>query len=433
MKSREQKNLGFFIYMDMNVLFISADDMSYHSTGLAGCEILNITPTLDMLGHTGAFFQNAHTTVGLCQPSRSVWTTGLYPWNNGATGFNNVFAHTKTLVEILNQNGFSTGIIGKAEHLGPAQKFNWDFKVNGYTKFAKWGKNANQFYSLSKAFLSATHEPFFLMVNSHFPHRPFDNKSRFSIKDVQVPGFLPDTPEVRSELALYYEGVARCDHTVQLILEALKESGKADNTLILFTSDHGMAFPFVKACCYHFSTKVPLIWNFPSIIKPKIIDDYVGGVDIFPTLLDFLDISCEVDGRSYKSTLEKNEPFNKSVYTCLCQLYSGQYLQTRAVHNKDYCYITNFWTKDKKIFEEDGSLENQASLQSLKLHRPKMYKKLRFRSDEEFYDIKKDPFAKNNITTNSFAKNQMKKLMLNYAVMSKDEMTISKIKSHMFL
>lgn len=160
----------------MNIVFISADDMSYFSTGLAGCQFPSITPTLDELGKQGVFFTNAHTTVGLCQPSRSVWMTGLYPWNNGATGFNNVFNHVPTLVEVLNNKGYCTGIIGKAEHLSPTHKFDWNFKVNGYTKFAHWGKDAERYYKLTKAFLTTTEKPFFLMINSHFPHRPFDKK-----------------------------------------------------------------------------------------------------------------------------------------------------------------------------------------------------------------------------------------------------------------
>lgn len=408
----------------MNILFVSADDMSYHSTGLAGCKIPNITPTLDKLGNEGVFFQNAHTTVGLCQPSRSVWTTGLYPWNNGATGFNDVFIHVTTLIEILNSQGFSTGIIGKAEHLSPESKYNWNYKINGYTRFAQWGKSANQFYELSKTFFSIAPQPFFLMVNSHFPHRPFDNKSRFNVNDIDVPGFLPDTPVVREELSLYFEGVKRCDHTIELVLNALKESGKAEDTLIIFTSDHGMAFPFVKACCYHFSTKVPLIWHYPKLFTPKINKSYVSSVDIFPTIMDLLNLPCEVDGRSYKDALKENSPFKQDVYTCLCQLYSGQYFQTRAIHNKDHCYILNFWADGVKTFHEDGSLEHNPSLQSLKLHRPNMYKKLRFRSPEEFYNINKDPFAIKNIKENSVEKKTIRKLMYDYAIKTKDEIVI---------
>lgn len=412
----------------MNIVFISADDMSYFSTGLSGCEFSSITPTLDELGKQGVFFTNAHTTVGLCQPSRSVWMTGLYHWNNGDTGFNNVFNHVPTLIEILNNKGYCTGIIGKAEHLSPTHKFDWNFKVNGYTKFAHWGKDAERYYKLTKAFLTTTEKPFFLMINSHFPHRPFDKKSRYNEDDVEVPAFLPNTPEVRKEIALYYEGVSRCDHTVKRVLDALKETDSHHDTLIIFTSDHGMAFPFVKACCYHFSTKVPLIWYCPNSLKPKTVNDYVGGVDIFPTLLDFLKIEHKVDGKSYKSAIETDQKFKDEVYTCLCQLYSGEYFQTRAVHNSQYCYIVNFWADGVKTFHEDGCLESQPSLQSLKNHTPKMYKKLRYRSQEEFYDLNNDPFAKHNLIHESTDKKNMRRLLINYAKETNDTVTLDKFR-----
>lgn len=417
----------------MNIVFISADDMSYSSTGLAGCEFSAITPNIDKLGQEGVFFTNSHTTVGLCQPSRSVWMTGLYPWNNGATGFNDVFQHVTTLVEILSNKGYATGIIGKAEHLTPHNKFDWNFKINGYTKFLHWGKDAERYYELSKTFFATTHKPFFLMVNSHYPHRPFENKSRYKKEDVLVPEFLPDTPEVREEISAYYEGVSRCDFIVKRIIDALKDTGSYEDTLILFTSDHGMAFPFVKACCYHYSTKVPLIWHYPKLLKSKIVHDYVGGVDIFPTILDLINTKKNVDGQSYKNTLLTGQKFKNDVYTCLCQLYSGEYFQTRALHNENYCYILNFWSDGIKAFQEDGSLEKQLALESLKKHHPKMYKKLRFRSNEEFYDLKKDPFARNNLNSNIHEKRNMKRLMLEYARKSKDNLAIDKIKDDLLL
>ena len=92
-------------------------------------------------------------------------------------------------------------------------------------------------------------------------------------------------------------------------IRALKESKKYDDTLIIFTSDHGMSFPFVKANCYHFSSKVPLIWHFPKVIQPKIADTFVSGVDIMPTILELINIKTNIkmDGSSYVETLKTNK------------------------------------------------------------------------------------------------------------------------------
>lgn len=414
----------------MNIVFISADDMSYNSTGMSGNNLKDLTPTLDWLGENGAFFKNAHTTVGLCQPSRSVWMTGLYPWENGATGFDPVFNHVTTLVDLLFKQ-YSTGIIGKAEHLTPEKRFPWNFRVNGYNKFCQNGKSPKKFYELTKSFLQTTTKPFFLMVNSHYPHRPFPKKSRFSSSEIQVPGFLPDTKETREELSLYYEAVRGCDDTVGLILKALDETKNLDDTLIIFTSDHGMAFPFVKANCYHFSTKVPLIWYYPKVIQPKLVDTFVTGVDVMPTILNFIQgikSIPKMQGSSYKDTLINGSNFKNEAFTCLCKLYFGNNFETRAIHNKEYCYIVNYWSNGKNQFVEDGCEDIMPSMKSIMRHRPRDYKKIRFRSPEELYDVQADPFARNNlIGKNNGAYKKMKSLLYKYAIETNDKLTLSQL------
>lgn len=415
----------------MNIVFISADDMSYNSTGMSGCEIPDITPNLDKLGQEGVFFENAHTTVGLCQPSRSVWMTGLYPWNNGAVGFNCINEHITTLPDILKNRGYTTGIIGKAEHLCPDHKFKWSQKILGYDKITGQGKNINAYYNFCKSFFSSVPDPFFLMVNSHYPHRPFEKKTRYDPSSVKVPGFLPDIPEVRTELAQYYEGVKRCDLTVGEIIRALKESGKIDNTLIIFTSDHGMSFPFVKANCYHFSSRIPLIWHCPEVLKPKISDTYVSSVDIMPTILELLGLQkTDMDGTSYLNTIKKGSSFKNNAYTCLCQLWVNRNFQTRAIHNEDYCYIVNFWSNGKNEFIECGCNSESLSMCGITRTDMKMHNKIRFREPEELYNIKNDPFAKTNIASkDKKGKLKMMHLMKNYAEKSNDQITKSYLKS----
>lgn len=268
------------------------------------------------------------------------------------------------------------------------------------------------------------------MINSHHPHRPFQKESRYKEKDIKVPGFLPDVVEAREELSLYYEGVRRCDETVGCVLDALRETNNLEDTLILFTSDHGMAFPFVKANCYHFSTKVPLIWYYPKLIKPKIVDTFVSGVDIMPTLLDFIEIdkkNPQMQGSSYKETLIDGKNFKNEVFTCLCKLYSGKNFETRAVHNKNYCYIVNYWSNGQNKFVEDGCIGGTPSMKAIEKHRPNDIKKLRFRCPEELYDLQSDPFAQNNlIGQNNSAYKKMRFLLNKYAIETNDKLTLSK-------
>lgn len=134
--------------------------MSYGSTGLGGCNLDNITPNLDWLGNNGAFFTNAHTTVGLCQPSRSVWMTGLYPWTNGATGFNPIFNHVKTFIELI-KNKYSTGIIGKAEHLSPQKNLTGILELMVIQIFVNTEKKQNHSMNYQNVFLKMQKNIFF--------------------------------------------------------------------------------------------------------------------------------------------------------------------------------------------------------------------------------------------------------------------------------
>ena len=411
-----------------NIVFISADDMSYNSTGYSGCEFSKITPNIDKLASEGVFFENAHTTVGLCQPSRSVWMTGLYPWNNGALGFEPIYDNVTSLIDVLKSKNYTTGIIGKAEHIEPHNRFNWDYRINGYSRLLKWGRDPKVFYNFCKSFLENTPNPFFLMINSHEPHRDFPKKTKYDSSKVVVPGFLPDLPLIREELSQYYQGVENCDSIVGEVIHALKESGKYDNTLIIFTSDHGMAFPFVKANCYHFSSKVPLIWHFPKMLEPKKPDTFVSGVDIMPTILEFLNIKTEIkmDGSSYLETLIKNKKFKDYVFTCLVKLFSGKYFETRAIHNKNMCFIKNYWSDGFNEFYEDGSLESNKSVIAIKSENMNLYKKLRFRSPEELYDLKRDPYSLQNIVNkDKINYDYMLKKLYKCALKTNDKKTIN--------
>ena len=113
-------------------------------------------------------------------------------------------------------------------------------------------------------------KPFYFMVNSHDPHRPFYNPAKppygksetiptqlFTAMQAAVPGFLPDLSGVREELSHYYNSVRRLDDTFGAVMKALAEAGYEQNTLVMFLSDNGMDFPFATCHCYLNSTKNP--------------------------------------------------------------------------------------------------------------------------------------------------------------------------------
>ncbi len=250
-----------------NILFLTVDDMNYNSLGCYGNPMPDVTPNLDRLAEQGMVFSHTHVTIAVCQPSRSVLLTGKYPQHNGARGFQDIDAGVTTLTETLSQNGYFNGIIGKETHCAPKDKFFWDLYVQTYCDEKGMGRDPEVYYAETKALIEqaqAADKPFFAMVNSHDPHRPFAGSEeemrifgrhwpipkRFNKEEVFVPGCLPDIPGVREELTQYYASCHRADCTIGRVLDALEESGCRENTLIVFLSDNGMPLPFAKTNCY---------------------------------------------------------------------------------------------------------------------------------------------------------------------------------------
>lgn len=159
-----------------NVLLITVDDLNYDSVGCFGCQVDDITPNIDKLASEGVRFNNSHVTIAVCQPSRSVLLTGRYPHHNGARGFEEIDASVTTLTQVLHREGFLNGIIGKEDHVAPKEKFFWDEYVQTYCEEEGWGRSPEVYYDKVKQFLTRAREegkPFFLMANSHDPHRPY--------------------------------------------------------------------------------------------------------------------------------------------------------------------------------------------------------------------------------------------------------------------
>ena len=133
-------------------------------------------------------------------------------------------------------------------------------------------------------------------------------KKLYKPEEVDVPGFLPDLPGVRAELATYLYSTRRLDDTFGKVMQALQESGEADNTLVLFITDNGIAVPFAKCNAWFHSTRSPLLVRWPGVVKPGTRDDkhFVSVVDFFPTFMEAAAVKgpSGLDGRSFLSLLK---------------------------------------------------------------------------------------------------------------------------------
>lgn len=416
--------------MKTNFLLLTVDDMNYDSVNFVREEKKKreLMPNLDGLKECGKTFTNSHVTIGLSQPSRSVLMTGMYPHCNGARGFEDIRPDVTTLMQILKTDGYFNGIIGKENHISPKEQFCWDVYEHTYHDEDDFGRSPDSYYKKTKSFFSKVKEtdaPFFLMVNSHDPHRPFAGsddevtmfgrqlpyEDRFHEEDVEVPAFVPDLPDIRKEFAQYLNSVYRADQTIGQVLRAVKEEGYWENTVIWFLSDNGMSMPFAKANCYLNSTKSPYTVMWKDHITPGSVSDaLVSGIDYMPTILEIAGLSCpaDVNGKSLLPVLmnEEDEQY-EDIYTFFYKTAKNnvtkreRYFPMRCVQNKQFAYIYNSWYGQEDLYRTETmaglsfkAMEKAAETDQKIADRVQFYLN---RVPEELYDYQTDPQALCNL------------------------------------
>lgn len=406
-----------------NVLLITVDDMNYDSPGFCGGKIPGLTPNLDRLASQSLWFVNGHVAVAICQPSRQAMMTGRYPQNNGAPGFDPISPSVPTLQQRLREAGYLNGILSKVEHLQPEARYCWDY-VKTHAQTGE-GRDPALFYKHTKEFLQSAKEkgrPWFLMANSQDPHRPFagsrDEKKltsgaaagfpapsrMYQPGEVTVPPFLDDLPKVRDEIAEYASSVRRADDTVGEILRALGESGMEENTLVMFLSDNGMAFPFAKTNCYLASTRTPWLVRWPGKIKPGSADreHFVCGVDFLPTVLEAAGLPAEkgIDGQSFVPLFEgRTQPGRDRIFTLINTTAGKQPYPMRGVQTLRWGYVYNDWADGEKKFRNESQMgltwaAMEAAADPAVKERVEMFLR---RTLEELYDLETDPGCRHNL------------------------------------
>ena len=406
-----------------NILFITVDDMSCDSVGVFGCEVKDTTPNLDRLAGEGVRFTYAHVQVANCVPSRNVMQTGRYPHTSGVEGFYKIRTDFPILPDLMAVNGYFTAIKAKITHSTPYHPYPWDMIMDP-EKEKRDGKGKPQtFYEFTRDAIAASGKagkPFYMLVNIVDPHKPFyamDGKSAvvpdknrpsrvFTEDDVVVPDFLPDLPITRKELAHYYCSVRRADDCAAATLKALSDSGQANNTVVMFLSDHGMPFPFAKTNVYHHSTRTPWIVRWPGRIEPGSVDNMhmISAIDFMPTILDIagIDQPPGLQGRSFMPLLLGKTQQGRD---CVIKEYNensgGGRHPMRAVETKKYCYIFNPWASGQRRFRTaTQGMQTYKQMVQLAPTDPAIAARVRlfdYRTVEEFYDVVNDPDATKNL------------------------------------
>lgn len=447
----------------LNVVLFTSDDNDAESLGCYGCTLPNVTPNIDKLAAQSSLLSHMHTTDSTCMSSRLSLMTGMYPQTNGHVGGVRPLKNGVTTLALeLKKAGYYTALVQKDPNYAPSKAFQWDrhsinsanwdpaWKSGDHSRWPGWG-SPEAFYALTKELISeaATHQkPFFLHLNTTDPHRPWPGSidevtmlhkwaanrgqkpaplrpfaTNYSPVEVPVPGYLPDLPGVRVDVAQYFSALHRADKTVGRVVDALKEKGVLENTVFIYLADQGASLPTSKQNLYRYSTLLPVIINWPKVTTPgtKIADTMLSIVDLMPTILEGLGLAAAtgIDGRSFFHKLKAGQgSVRDHVFTSYnFALPNIQVFPMRGVQSRDFLYIYNAWHKTKPSwlmrkfvkYEEPtkykGPIDPLAglawsSMQWEARHNRAIGRRVNFimrRVQEEFYDLRADPYCLNNL------------------------------------
>lgn len=431
-----------------NIVLIVADD---HGFGDAGCYGNNMikTPNIDQLAADGIRFTHGYCTSPSCSASRSVILTGLYNHANAHFGHEHdyhhfrAFEYLKSLPVYLEElASYKTARIGKY-HVGPESVFHFQQTLQAD------GRNPVAMADSSKAFIEGNkNSPFFLYYCTHDPHRgggvvesnPY-RPDRFGNKDEGYPGvqrmmqepnqvrvapFLPELPETRAELVQYYESVNRVDQGVGRLVAHLKSAGVWDNTVVIYISDNGIAFPGAKTNIYEPGIRLPLIVkNLNGKDQGTVNNSLVNWADLTPTILDFAGVlqQAKVDlenslrsgnyqnfstgpiddfhGRSFKGILDIERPDGWDETFASHTFHEvTMYYPMRSIITKKYKLIWNIayplaYPHASDLWESatwQGALNSEE-----KMYGPRSIEEYSHRPEFELYDLESDPDEVSNL------------------------------------
>ena len=403
-----------------NILLFTADDLHAESLETYGGKVAGLTPNLDKFAKSATVFENGHVNVAICAPCRAVIATGLLSHNSGAMGFMPAKPGTPTMTSLLQKAGFNCGILGKVSHSTPVGTDKWDYAFD--QKDLGNGRSPTLYYERSKTFFATCkdeNKPFYFMVNSHDPHRPYCNPKKltkgaempsqiYAPEDVEVPGFVPDLPGVRAELAMYQNSTRRLDDTFGKVMQALDESGYADNTLVVFITDNGIAIPFAKCNTWFHATHSPMMFRLPGVVAAGKRDrsNFVSVVDFMPTFFELNEVPTptRIDGRSLLPLLKGESQADRDfVFTQIDSKAGGAAVPMRCVQDTKFGYIYNPFSDGKYYYRNNNEGGTMKAMNLAAKTDPEVAKRVhlfRYRVPEEFYDLEKDPNCLDNLIDN---------------------------------
>ncbi len=351
-----------------NIIYIVPHDLGKHLNcyGVEGVT----SPGLDRFAREGVLFDNAFCSSPCCSPSRGCAMTGQYAHTNGLMGLINLGwsmpEKTRTIVDYLNEAGYETAHFGfQHERYHPAAN---RYQVEGvpfypwhdpFPRDEEWIENVVDRAVTYLESRVGSDRPFYLNAGSlevhssrwqgptHYPEGNPENRHVVYGVDphdrVYMPRYIPDTPQLREMMGRFQGAIRYLDSHVQRLFDAVERLGYRDNTLVIFTTDHGIANMRAKSWLYDRGVEITLMMRLPGTIpQGHVVSDLIPNIDIAPTILEAagVEIPPAMQGRSFWSRLTGGEYApHDAIY--IEKNYHGAYDPVRAVRTPRYHYIRN--------------------------------------------------------------------------------------------
>lgn len=355
------------------------------------------TPNLQGLAEEGALFRRAYCAAPTCSPSRAALLTGQSPHSAGMLGLANrgfqLRDFRQHIIHTLKAGGYTAALAG-IQHVNPAWRANAASEV-GYDRVLT--DQHSQAHTAAVDFLrSQPSEPFWLTVGFFETHREFPLEHEVDPAYVLPPTPLPDTPAVRQDMANYIAMAQILDDKIGQVLRALDEGGLRDDTLVIYTTDHGLAFPGMKCSLTDHGIGVALIMRGAGLFAGgRVIDAMVSHIDIFPTICDLLDIEAPdwLQGTSMLPLLAgETDTIRDELFAEVS--YHAAYEPKRAVRSDRYKYIRRYDQRGAPVLSniDDGFAKSELVAAGFGERPP---------APEQLYDTRLDPVERDNLISDA--------------------------------
>ena len=338
-----------------------------------------VSPNLDAFAAQGARFTQAFATAPQCSPSRASLASGLYPHNNGVMGLAHAGFDWELAVPhaaaIFAEQGFQSHLFG-GQHVTPHPERLGFEAIHPTTDFekvlARHGKD----------------QRLYLEINFDETHRPYPPTGS-AVVGLEIPGYLPQSAEAMEEMTAVQHAITAMDAAVGRVLAALERSGRADDSLVIFTTDHGLAMPRAKCTLYDPGLEVALLMRWPAGGTGRFTTrtELVSNIDVLPTLLE----SCGVPVPAGIQGQSLIGPGREAVFAE--KTFHSYYDPMRCIRTHRHKYIRNFETAFAVEVPADIQLGPifRANPGRYSVDRPSMV---------ELYDLQADPLEQRNLAGN---------------------------------